>query len=108
VTHPAVLEILSRFGGPAGIRGTSRRKLSSIATRYAPRMGAKLVENILAALDEQTVAVPDWRNGTLACQPRLLRQETSRREETQPPSSASPDAMLRDQALYQAPACRAA
>lgn len=58
VTHPAVLEILSRFGGPAGIRRTSRRKPSSIATQYAPRMGAKPVENILAALDEQTVAVP--------------------------------------------------
>lgn len=58
VSHPAVLEILSRFGGPAGIRKASRRKLDSIAIQYAPRMGAKLIENILAALSEQTVAVP--------------------------------------------------
>ncbi|WP_116206907.1 IS110 family transposase [Amycolatopsis circi] len=57
-THLAVLEILSRCGGPAGIRKAGRRKLASIATKNAPRMGAKLVEDILAALDEQTVVVP--------------------------------------------------
>jgi hypothetical protein len=69
ITHPAVLEILSRFGGPAGIRKTSRRKLTSVATQYAPRMGTKLVENILAAFDEQTVAVP----GTAAADTVLPR-----------------------------------
>src|SRR5690606_40462800 len=58
ITHAAVLEILSRCGGPAGIRTAGRRKLSAIATAHAPRMGAKLVESILAALDEQTVSVP--------------------------------------------------
>jgi len=57
-THLAVLEILSRCGGPAGIRKAGRRKLASIATTHAPRMGTKLVEDILAALDEQTVVVP--------------------------------------------------
>lgn len=58
VSHLAVLEILSRCGGPTGIRAAGRRKLASIATKNAPRMGTKLVEDILAALDEQTVAVP--------------------------------------------------
>jgi hypothetical protein len=53
-----VLEILSRCGGPAGIRTAGRRKRSSITTKLAPRMGVKLVEDILAALDEQTVVVP--------------------------------------------------
>src|SRR5207248_1767993 len=57
VSHLAVLEILSRCGGPIGIRKAGRRKLASIATKHAPRMGAKLVEDILAALDEQTVTV---------------------------------------------------
>ncbi|WP_116206789.1 IS110 family transposase [Amycolatopsis circi] len=57
ISHPAVLEILSRCGGPIGIRKAGRRKLTAIATKHAPRMGAKLVENILAALDEQTVTV---------------------------------------------------
>jgi transposase len=68
-THAAVLEILSRCGGPIGIREAGRRKLTSIATKHAPRMGAKLVENILAALDEQTVVVP----GTAAADTVLTR-----------------------------------
>jgi hypothetical protein len=68
-THLAVLEILSRCGGPIGIRKAGRRKLSSIATTLAPRMGAELVEDILAALDEQTVVVP----GTAAADTVLPR-----------------------------------
>lgn len=69
ITHAAVLEILSRCGGPAGIRTAGRRKLSAIATAHAPRMGAKLVDSILAALDEQTVTVP----GTAAADTVLPR-----------------------------------
>lgn len=58
VQHEAVLEILSRCGGPAGIRKAGRRRLVSLAAKHAPRMGEKLVDSILAALDEQTVTVP--------------------------------------------------
>jgi transposase len=58
ITHPAVLEILIRCGGPTGISTAGRRKLTAIATQHAPRMGTKLVNNILKALDEQTVIVP--------------------------------------------------
>ncbi|SDN04208.1 IS110 family RNA-guided transposase [Allokutzneria albata] len=58
IAHPAVLEILSRCGGPAGIRAAGRRKLVSIATAHAPRMGEKLATAIWAALEEQTVTVP--------------------------------------------------
>jgi integrase len=36
-----VLEILSRCGGPEGIRAAGRRKLTAIATKHAPRMGAR-------------------------------------------------------------------
>ncbi|AUI61534.1 IS110 family transposase [Amycolatopsis sp. BJA-103] len=57
ISHLAVLEILSRCGGPIGIRKAGRRKLAAIVTTHAPRMGAKLAEDILAALDEQTVTV---------------------------------------------------
>jgi transposase len=70
-THLAVLEILSRCGGPIGIRKADRRKLSSIATKLAPRMGAKLVEDILAALDEQTVVVPGTAAAADTVLPRL-------------------------------------
>lgn len=69
VTHAAVLEILSRCGGPAGIRRAGRRKVTAIATAHAPRMGAKLADAIWTALDEQSVAVP----GTAAADTVLPR-----------------------------------
>jgi transposase len=69
ISHPAVLEILSRCGGPAGIGKTGRRKLTAIATAHAPRMGERLVTAIWAALDEQTVTVP----GTTAADTVLPR-----------------------------------
>jgi transposase len=73
ISHPAVLEILSRCGGPTGIRAAGRRKLTAIATAHAPRVGDKLVTAILAALDEQTVVVP----GTTAADTVLPRLDDS-------------------------------
>ncbi|MBV9845895.1 MAG: IS110 family transposase [Kutzneria sp.] len=69
ISHPAVLEILSRCGGPTGIRTAGRRRLAAIATAHAPRIGDTLVTAILAALDEQTVTVP----GTAAADTVLPR-----------------------------------
>jgi transposase len=69
ISHPAVLEILSRCGGPAGIAKAGRRKLTAIAKVHAPRMGDKLVEAIAAALAKQTVTVP----GTAAADTVLPR-----------------------------------
>ncbi|ATY13528.1 IS110 family transposase [Amycolatopsis sp. AA4] len=69
IAHPAVLEILSRCGGPAGIRKAGRRKLTAIAIAHAPRMGDNLVAAIMTALDEQTVTVP----GTTAADTVLPR-----------------------------------
>jgi transposase len=69
ISHPAVLEILSRCGGPTGIGKAGRRKLTAIAKVHAPRMGDKLVEAIMTALAEQTVTVP----GTAAADTVLPR-----------------------------------
>ncbi|MEV7045047.1 IS110 family transposase [Amycolatopsis sp. NPDC051061] len=69
ISHPAVLEILSRCGGPTGIAQAGRRKLTAIAKVHAPRMGGKLIEAIMAALGEQTVTVP----GTAAADTVLPR-----------------------------------
>ncbi|EWM12556.1 IS110 family transposase [Kutzneria sp. 744] len=69
ISHPAVLEILSRCGGPTGIRAAGRRRLAAIATAHAPRMGDKLVTAIMTALNEQTVTVP----GTTAADTVLPR-----------------------------------
>lgn len=55
--HPAVLKALSRCGGPAGHRKTGRSKLTEVVKPRAPRMGARLVEQIFTALDAQTVVV---------------------------------------------------
>ncbi|MET9325156.1 IS110 family transposase [Streptomyces sp. NPDC003038] len=58
VQHPAVLELLGRFGSPAQIRKAGRRRLISLLRPKAPRMAERLVEDIFTALDEQTVVVP--------------------------------------------------
>ncbi|MCY9555802.1 IS110 family transposase, partial [Paenibacillus apiarius] len=76
IHHKAVLELLSRCGGPVGLRKAGRRKLVSIAAVHAPRMGERLVEQILTALDEQTVTVP----GTQAAETILPRLADSLRD----------------------------
>jgi transposase len=58
VAHPAVLELLSRFGGPAGLRQAGRRRLTSTAVKHGPRIGQQLVIDLLTALDQQSVTVP--------------------------------------------------
>jgi len=58
ISHPAVLEILTRCGGPNGIRKAGKRKLTNLAVKHAPRMGARLADEIIAALSTQTVTVP--------------------------------------------------
>ncbi len=58
ISHPAILEILSRCGDPAGIAKAGRCKLTAIAKAHAPRIGGELVEPIMAALGEQTATVP--------------------------------------------------
>ena len=69
ISHPAVLEVLSRCGGPAGITKAGRRKLTAIAKVHAPRMGDKLIDAIMTALGEQAVTVP----GTAAADTVLPR-----------------------------------
>ncbi len=58
IQHPAVLTLLGRFGSPAQIRKAGRRQLVTLIRPKAPRMAERLVDDILTALDEQTVIVP--------------------------------------------------
>ncbi|GID62110.1 transposase [Actinoplanes couchii] len=76
VQHKAVLELLSRCGGPAGLRRAGRSKLVEIVRPRAPRMGERLIEQILTALAEQTVTVP----GTTAAETILPKLADSLRE----------------------------
>jgi transposase len=73
VTTTVVLELLTRFGGPAGLRAAGRRRLLTAARKAAPRAGEQLVADLLAALEEQTVVVP----GSAAAEKVLPRLATS-------------------------------
>ena len=56
--HPAVLALLERYGSPAQLRKAGRRRLVTLLRPKAPRTAERLVEDIFAALDEQSVIVP--------------------------------------------------
>lgn len=58
IQHPAVLKLLDQFSSPAQIRKAGHRRLVTLIRPKAPRMAERLVEDIFAALDEQTVVVP--------------------------------------------------
>lgn len=63
--HPAVLELLTRYGGPQGLAGVTRRQLVAATKPRAPRSYVKLVDAIQQALTEQTVTVPGTRAAEL-------------------------------------------
>lgn len=56
--HPAVLALLERFGSPAQLRKAGRRRLLTLIRPKAPRMAERLVDDLFATLNEQTVIVP--------------------------------------------------
>jgi transposase len=56
--HPVARALLARYPTPTALRAAGRRRLTPLAKRHAPRLGARLVDEIQAALDAQTVTVP--------------------------------------------------
>ncbi|MFF8196501.1 IS110 family transposase [Streptomyces bobili] len=56
--HAAVTWLLERYGFPASLRKAGRRKLVEVIRPKAPRMPARLIDEVFDALDEQTVVVP--------------------------------------------------
>lgn len=72
VQHPAVLEMLTRFGGPTGLRAAGKRRLLAVAKPRAPRSYQRLVENILDALTQQSVTVPGTRATELVLPKRAV------------------------------------
>jgi len=76
ISHPAVQELLSKCGGPTGLRKAGRRKLLALVASRAPRMGTRLVDAVFTALDEQSVTVP----GTTAAETVLPRLADSLRQ----------------------------
>lgn len=54
----AVVALLSRYGGPAGLASAGRGRLVRTVRTANPRGAEKLVDQVLTALAEQTVTVP--------------------------------------------------
>lgn len=75
-TTKAVLALLARYGGPNGLRKTGRGRLLATARKANPRGAAGLVDQIMAALDQQTVTVP----GTTAAETVLPQLAASLRD----------------------------
>lgn len=73
ITHPAVLALLTKFGGPTGLAAAGKRRLTTTTKPLAPRMHTRLVSEILQALNEQTVIVPGTKAAELVL-PQLARQ----------------------------------
>ena len=63
IATKTVLALLIRFGGPRGLAGAGRSRLLQTARKATSRGAAELVDQILAALAEQTVTVPRRRSG---------------------------------------------
>jgi transposase len=56
--HPAVRALLERYPTPTAMRAAGKRRLLRVVQPRAPRMGARLVDELLTALAGQTVVVP--------------------------------------------------
>ncbi|MFF0523306.1 IS110 family transposase [Actinomadura nitritigenes] len=56
--RPAARVLLERFGSPAELREAGRDRLVRVLRSQAPRMAERLTDDILTALQEQTVTVP--------------------------------------------------
>lgn len=58
IAHPAVLDLLTERGTPAGIRAAGVEQVTELLRRNAPRMAERLAREIFAAIGEQSVVVP--------------------------------------------------
>jgi transposase len=73
IHHPAVLELLSRYGSPQQLRQAGTEQITAVLKPKAPRMAARLAVDIATALAEQTVVVPGT-NAAEVIVPSLARQ----------------------------------
>ena len=57
VSHEAVLRLLIKAGGPAGLRALGRARIDRELAKHAPRIHARLADEIWDGLAAQTVTV---------------------------------------------------
>ena len=71
--RPAALALLMKYGGPTGLAKTGRRGITATTKKHAPRSWQRITDDVMDALDQQTVTVP----GTTAAElvlPQLATQ----------------------------------
>lgn len=78
--HPAVLDLLQHYPSPAAMAAAGEKRLATRLTKRAPRIGARLAAETIAALGEQTVVVVGTNAATLVL-PRLAEQLASLRRQ---------------------------
>lgn len=71
--HPAVLDLLQHYPSPAAMSAAGEKRLATRLSKRAPRIGARIAAEIIAALGEQTVVVVGTNAATLVL-PRLAEQ----------------------------------
>lgn len=58
VSHEAVLRLLIKAGGPDGLRAMGKTRIDRQLAKHAPRIHARLADDIWDGLNAQTVTVP--------------------------------------------------
>lgn len=58
ISHEAVLRLLIKAGGPDGLRAMGKSRIDKQLAKHAPRIHARLAEDIWTGLNAQTVTVP--------------------------------------------------
>ncbi len=56
--HPAVRALLTRYPTPTAMRTAGKQRLERLITRYAPKAGKRLTDDLAAALASQTLTTP--------------------------------------------------
>jgi transposase len=56
--HGGVRDLVAKFPTPTALRTANRTRLTAIVTKRSPRIAAKIVDAVVAALDAQTVTLP--------------------------------------------------
>jgi hypothetical protein len=93
--HPVARALLARYPTPTALRAAGRRRLGPLAKRHAPRLGARLVDEIQASARR-----PDrHRPGRGDCRPGHPRA----RRRTRPARRPARPARHRDQADFHQP-----
>ena len=57
-SHPAVLHLLIKAGGPDGLRAMGKARIDTQLRKHAPRIHSRLADEIWGGLNAQTVTVP--------------------------------------------------